>query len=298
MHVVAVVVTYQPSLESLAGIRSLERQSAHVLVVDNGSGDGSAAFFKSLEGGKAEVVRLGRNLGIGAAHNAGIARARELGAARVLLMDQDSVPEDDMVARLLEAERDLVSKGEKLGAVGPVFHDQRVGKSWPFYRLTALGMRGYTCDGGDFVACDFLISSGTLARMQVLDDVGGMNEGYFLEHVDTEWSLRARAQGYKLFGACKARMLHSLGDSAVPVPFLGRRVQVYQPYRHYYLFRNAVLLWRERHAPLPWKLNEAQRLLKRLVYFSLMVAPRAARLRYMLLGFWHGLLRRVGPLNR
>jgi len=91
-------------------------------------------------------------------------------------------------------------------------------------------------------------------------------------------------------------MLHSLGDDAVDVPLAGRRVQVYQPYRGYYLFRNAVLLWRQPFAPLPWKLNELRRLLLRLAFFSLMVPPRLERLGYMLLGLWHGLLRKTGPL--
>jgi len=297
MPTAAIVVTYRPDAAALEGVRALRGQVEHIVVADNGSGEESRVFFEGLAGTGAVVLRLGRNLGVGAAHNAGIARARSLGASHALLLDQDSVPAADMVFSLLQAEGRLLAQGTRVAAVGPVYHDQRVGKAWPFYRLSALGMKAQHCGGDEVIACDFLISSGSLIRLAVLGEVGGMNEGYFLEHVDTEWALRARARGHALFGVCRARMLHSLGDDAVEVPLANRRVQLYQPYRGYYLYRNAALLWRQPFAPLPWKLNELKRLLLRFAFFSLLVPPRLARLRYMLLGLWHGLRGRTGPLE-
>jgi rhamnosyltransferase len=292
--VVAVIVTYQPDAAVVQEIRSLVSQVSSVLVIDNGSTDDRLQVVKKL--GSIELIALGQNRGVGAAHNIGIARARALQATHVLLMDQDSLPEPDMLSAMLRAEADLNRRGDKVGALGPVFHDPRLGKSWPFYRLSRLGMTGLECNGEDAVPCDFLISSGTLIPMSVLDTVGSMNEGYFLEHIDTEWSLRARFHGYQLFGVCKARMKHMLGDDTARVPFTGRYVQIYKPYRHYYLFRNSILLWRERYAALPWKLNELRRLLARVVYFSLFVPPRLQRARFMALGIWHGLRRRAGAL--
>jgi rhamnosyltransferase len=297
MSTAAIVVTYRPDVSALEGVRALARQVEHIVVADNGSGKESSSFFDGLPGKDAIVLQLAGNLGVAAAHNAGITRARALGASHVLLLDQDSVPAPDMVPTLLEAEARLLAQGVKVAAVGPVYYDQRVGKAWPFYRLSALGMKGQHCAGAETVPCDFLISSGSLIRLAVLDEIGGMNDGYFLEHVDTEWALRAKSRGFALFGVCGAKMLHSLGDDAVSVPLTGRRVQLYQPYRGYYLFRNAVLLWRQPFARMPWKLNELKRLTLRLVFFSLMVPPRLERLRYMVLGLWHGLRGKSGPLG-
>jgi rhamnosyltransferase len=296
-QVVAVIVTYQPDSGVLACVRALQSQVARILFVDNGSDEASWTRLRALESDGVELISLRRNRGVGAAHNVGIERARRIGATHVLLMDQDSIPEPDMVPRMLAAERRLLARGEKVAALGPVYRDPRLGKSWPFFRMARFGVRGHACAGENEMRCDFLISSGTLIPLSVVERVGPVNEGYFLEHVDTEWSLRARFAGYGLFGVCDARMEHRLGDDAVGVPLTGRKVQLYRPYRHYYLFRNAVLLWREPHAPLAWKLNEARRLLLRLVFFPLFVAPRMARLKYMLLGLWHGLLGRSGPLN-
>jgi len=292
--VVAVIVSYQPTDFLRTEAKALGGQVQHIVVVDNAS---EAARLKSVEDLPIEVIRLPMNVGIAAAHNIGIQRARKLGATHVLLMDQDSLPERDMVARLLAAERALEEQGNKVGAVGPVYHDPRVGKSWPFFRMSRFGVRPHACGDAPYVRCDFLISSGTLIRVDVIDSVGLMKDAYFLEHVDTEWSLRARFVGYSLYGVCRARMDHHLGDTAVSVPLSGRRVQLYQPYRYYYLFRNALLLWREKHASLPWKINEVKRLVYRLVFFTLFVEPRLQRLKFMLLGLWDGLLGRSGPLQ-
>jgi len=294
--IAAIVVTFQPGEEVGKTVRALLPQVSAVLVIDNGSHPENLKRLRALCG-TAEVLSLDRNEGIAHAHNVGIARARQLAATHVLLMDQDSLASPDMVSGLLATEKRLLDEGLRVGAVGPVYHDHRLAKSWPFFRMSRFGVKAHACRGEDHVACDFLISSGTLIRTAVVDDVGCMNEGYFLEHVDTEWSLRARYKGYGLYGACHARMDHRLGDDTVAVPFTERRVQLYKPYRHYYLFRNSVLLWRERHAPLAWKLNEIKRLLVRLLFFPVFVAPRRQRLRYMLLGLWHGLRGRTGPLE-
>ena len=292
--VVAIIVSFQPTEIVAQEVQGLRAQVASIVVIDNGS---DQAHLPNLIDLPAEVIRLDRNVGIGAAHNIGITRARELGATHVILMDQDSLPAPDMVARLLAAECALLERGENVGAVGPVYYDPRLAKSWPFFRMSRFGVRAHECAGAPYVSCDFLISSGTLSRMGVIDAVGPMKDAYFLEHVDTEWSLRARAAGYRLYGVCDARMDHHLGDATVAVPFSPRRVQLYRPYRHYYLFRNAVLLWREKYAPLAWKINETKRLAYRLVFFALFVQPRLQRLKFMLLGLWHGLLGRSGPLQ-
>jgi rhamnosyltransferase len=296
--VIAVVVTYHPDRIIAEQLAALRGQVARVFVVDNGSADERLAHVENHAGPvPLEVVRLGRNCGLGAAHNVGIRRAREAGASHVLLLDQDSVPGEDMVHRMLAAERLLLSQGKRVGAVGPAFHDPRLARTWPFFRLSRLGVTGHRCSDDRHVPCTFLITSGTLIRVEVLDDVGLLNEDFFLEHVDTDWCLRAWFSGYALYGICGARMLHHLGDASTRVPVTRQLVQIYPPYRLYYTFRNSMLLWRERHAPLAWKLNELKRLALRLVFFPIFVAPRLQRLRFMLLGLWHGLLGRTGPLR-
>jgi len=50
---------------------------------------------------------------------------------------------------------------------------------------------------------DMLIASGCLIPADVLRDVGLMDDALFIDHVDTDWCMRARARGYRLLGVCE-----------------------------------------------------------------------------------------------
>jgi rhamnosyltransferase len=303
VRVTAIVVSFQPRESDLARlIRAVAPQVEDLIVIDNGSDSDRMTCLEVLRSDVTEIVHLGQNFGIAYAHNVGIRWAEARRATHVLLLDQDSEPAPDMVATLLAAESELLHRHMKVGAVGPVFYDARLDRTWPFYVLSKLGIRPRYCptdspvDVGS-IPCDLLITSGSLIRLPVLQETGPLNEGFFIEHVDTEWSLRARAHGFLLFGVCSARMYHTLGDAVLKLPFTRRTVQLYRPQRYYYMFRNAVLLWRLPHAPLQWKINEIKRLLLRIVLLGIFAPERVKRLRMMGLGLWHGLIGRTGRLE-
>lgn len=299
-RIAAIVVSFQPDGSDLARLISAIRpQVADIVVVDNGSNADKMVALDSVSGSVTETIRLGRNFGIGHAHNTGIRWAVARDATHVLLFDQDSEPVPDMVEKLLAAEAEILARGTKLGALGPLYYDPRLDRAWPFYALTRFGVRPQYCADREQVAipCDVLITSGTLIRLAVIEQTGMLCEEFFIEHVDTEWSLRARFHGFSLFGVCSARMLHTLGDSALRLPFLRRPVQLYRPQRYYYSFRNAVLLWRLPQAVLPWKLNELKRLAIRVVLLGIFAPERLKRLRMMGLGLWHGFLGKSGNLE-
>ena len=306
-EVAAIIVSFEPDPGDLDRlVRAVSPQVRHVVVVDNGTGAARSVILGSLGGAVSEVVRLGENRGVGYAHNVGIRWAASRGASHVLLLDQDSEPSADMVERLLATERALLERGLRVGAVGPVYYDPKVARTWPFYVFGRFGVRERRCardprtpgrDAAEVVACDVLITSGALIRRSVLDETGPLCETFFIEHVDTEWSLRARHLGFRLFGDCSASMRHSLGESSVRLPLTGRRIQLYPAYRYYYVFRNALLLWRLPWAVLPWKLNELKRLALRVLVLGVLARGRLDRLRMMALGIRHGLQGRTGKLN-
>lgn len=293
LHVVAVVVTYQPALGVLEQLlETLVPQVDAVLVVDNGSGDDLVAWSKARHTQRVEVLPLGTNRGIAFAHNAGIEWARNRGSRFVLLMDQDSIPAADMVDKLVAA----VIERPSAAAVGPRYIDERRNNPPPFIRIQGLALDRRTCDTQDsIVAVDYLISSGCLIPMSALDKVGGMREGLFVDYVDVEWGLRARRHGLQSYGVCSAHMQHNLGDQ--PIKFFGLHIPLHNPLRHYYLFRNAVLLYKEPWVPLNWKLVDGGRLCLKYVFYSLFAKPRMAHWRMMTLGVWDGLAGKTGKLE-
>jgi rhamnosyltransferase len=297
LSVVAVVVTYNPEHEVLQRLLDvLAPQVESIVIVDNGSSVGLSIAGKRGRSGVAEVLCLGENRGIATAQNVGIQWARDRGAEFVLLMDQDSEPASDMVAQLLAAISSLRAAGQDVACVGPFYTDHRHGNLSPFVRLERMRFRRIPCTSSTaLIPVDFVISSGCLIPMSVLDAVGGMQDDLFIDYVDIEWGLRARRDGYQSFGVCAANMQHSLGDE--PIYFFGHMLPSHSPLRGYYRFRNGIFLIKQPWLGMMWKFTDARRLLLLYVFFSLFSKSRLNHFKMMTLGLWHGLRGKAGKLG-
>ncbi|WIG54669.1 MAG: dTDP-rhamnosyl transferase RfbF [Rhodanobacteraceae bacterium] len=294
--VCAVVVTYHPDATLLAAqLDALQAQADRIVVVDNATpGDSVRALCAPHP--QVELLSLTENLGLAAALNAGITRARETpGMTHVLLMDQDSVPEPGMVAAL-KAALDRQSQRTRVAAVGTRFLDPREGVDAPFVRIRFPVNLQLRCSGEcDEIPCDFLITSGSLIPLDVLDQVGGMDEALFIDNVDLEWCFRATSKGYALFGVCGARMLHHHGAARHRLPGVPRGVVVHTPRRLFYMMRNRVLLYRRAYTPRRWIAQDVPRLVVKFLLFALLIAPRRENVRGMLAGLRAGVAGRTAP---
>ena len=295
----AIVVTFNPERDVLQReFAMLAPQVDKIWLLDNASNRPLAAWVSDLPlVGDLELVQMSGNVGLGAAQNAGIARARASGATHVLILDQDSEPMPDMVDRLLAASDRLQSAGVRVAAVAPVYADSATGPTSGFVRLGWLDFKKQTVlPGQDVVEADFVISSGSLMPANVLDDIGPMDESLFIDHVDTEWCLRAQFKGYRLFGVPNARMVHMLGDRRKRIWFLRwRNVPYHSPFRYYYILRNSILLQRRKYTPLKWRVAELLRSVRVVFFYGLFSANRLQCLQYMFKGIWHGLKGISGP---
>jgi rhamnosyltransferase len=242
------------------------------------------------------VIVKGRNIGLAGAQNEGIANAIDKGAQYVLLLDQDSVPMPGMVEHLMNALNPDDRRGTKYAAAGPIYIDARTQRESHFVQIGMLGYKRVRCDGGDggVVPADALIASGMLIPTAVLRDVGLMDESLFIDHVDTDWCMRARAKGYRMLGVCAARMSHRLGERPSRA-IAGRRFFVRSPTRHYYIFRNSILLYRRPYVPLGWCIGDAAKLLLMFAVIAASCTPRVKHIKAMIDGIADGLRGRSGP---
>ena len=296
--ITAVVVTYNPDPEQLARLcQAVQPQVEHVVLVDNGSSAETLAALQALVEGPSSaltLLALGENRGIGAAQNAGITLARQHGSRYVLLLDHDSIPEVGMVATLRAAIENQPAGSPPVAAAGPRYADARqTTNPSPFVQLE--GFKRVRCEcqhAGQLIEVEHLIASGSLIPMAVLDAVGDMDERLFIDYVDIEWCLRAAHAGYRMLGVCDARMQHELGDT--PIRFMGKHLPDHSPLRHYYLFRNALLLQRMPHIGWRWKVVDAYQTVMKYGFYALVATPRLPRIRMMNRGLWDGLLGRGG----
>ena len=298
MKVCAIVVTYNPNIDVLARmLASLSLQVPHIVIVDNGSSNKAAVF--ALASDVIHMHPLERNFGIARAHNQGIERARELDAQAVLLMDQDSVPAHDMVQNLTNSLSTLMAKGERVSAVGACYFGTEEDNESFFVRFGLLRFKRQYCSeceiGETLVPADFLISSGSLIPMSTIDGVGEMDERLFIDHVDTDWFLRAAHSGFQAYGDCRALMEHGLGERTLKI-WIGRtrHVPQHRPFRYYYIYRNSILLYRRSYAPLKWVINDVWRLVGIGLLYTIFCAPRYQNFKMMLAGIRDGFLGKTG----
>ena len=292
----AVIVIYFPDQEILDRLlQSLAVQVDYMAVVDNGASESTRTFLQGLaaETTSLEILCQWQNVGVAAAHNIGIDRLRIKGCTHVLLLDQDSIPASDMVEKLLQACLKLEAQGIRVAAVGPGYRDPRTDHASFFVRFGWLRFKRIYCDQLDNlpIPVDFLISSGSLIPLATLDQVGGMDEWLFIDHVDTEWFLRAASLGYRAYGMGAARMEHSLGKGTAIRLWLGRwrHIAIHSPLRHYYMFRNSLLLYRRNYAPWKWIFSDSIRLVLTFFFFLMVSPDRFEQGRMMLKGLRDGI---------
>ncbi len=273
IHVCAAVVVYHPNISVLATLLpAIAQQVDHVLLVANDGAPWSCPIPDN-----ATIARQSKNLGLGAAYNLAAKWAQQRDATHVLLLDQDSVAAPGMIAALLEA----FKQSGPVAAAGPLWRDSRTGEDGFFVRLKRCGVRKFRPTTREIVAVDFLISSGSLMLLDALAAIGPFDEAFFIEHVDTDWALRARAQGYRLYGVASARLDHGFGEATMTAGVLGLRRQffLYPPARNYYLVRNSIALWRRPYAPWQWVWHDVRRTVVLMLFYVLFVPPRLKRLR-------------------
>lgn len=294
----AICVTYNPDLSVLQKtISTTSSQVDKLYVVDNGSNVYFDSILTNL--GNVECVFLYENRGIAAGFNVGIQLAKKAGYKYVLLLDQDSILPENMIDRYLEVMQQLSAANLPVAAIGPRYRAPKTEYTSRFVRFNWFHNSYFGCsDCLSVVPADFLISSGSFYELVVFDEVSLFDEDLFIDHVDTEWFLRATSLGYRCFGVWDVVMEHSLGESTVRLWFMRWRTQpIHKPFRLYYIFRNSLLIYRKSHTPLKWISGDVIRLLRMALIYLIFSGERLEALRQMIHGFRDGIRGVVGPVS-
>ncbi len=295
------IVTFNPPLEvfknQLSAIDNLP-----AILVDNGSEQSTLSLLQSWVSEQPEIrklIALGENRGIAAAQNRGIALARSLGCEYVLLLDHDSIPEKDLLKKLVEIAGEKLASNEKIAAVGARLIAPRSQRELGFAAMVNGVWRTQRCTKGDrLIPCEFLNSSGTLIYLPAWEKIGPFDERFFIDHVETDWCMRVKAKGFRVFGSCRGVLQHHMGDAIVKFWCFGWRTMPRRsPRRHFTIVRNSLWLYRRSYVPLVWKFNNFAKLMFTLFYFSLFDKERSSQLYFILRGFYKGLFNYPGPLH-
>lgn len=286
-----ITVTFNPDIALLeAQFRTLP-QACSKFIVDNASSEGLFEQIQLLVGRtpNAHVLRNDSNIGLAAAINRGVQVASVSYPAPefVLLLDQDSEPRAGSVETLVAAFRALECDGQHVGCVGPLLLDPQTRQTHGFHQCTRWRWKRVypSMESAIPVPCVNLNGSGTLVRIELFLQLGGLDEPLFIDHVDTEWAFRVLGAGYTLWGIPNAVFIHRMGQKIARFWFFGWQVWPSRsPQRHYYLFRNAVALIRRPYVPRVWKTWAVAKLCLTFVICACLDRHRLLQMRAMLRG--------------
>ncbi len=189
----------------------------HIVVVDNGSGEKNYHILCDiLKPYTVSVIRSVKNLGFSRGNNLGIKYALEQGAQYILLLNDDGWIDCQMISRMTNA---LLHHSD-FGIVGPViYYEDKPEKVWfAGYRYTRpffLLRRGFFLSDHppDLEEVDFINGCGMMIRREVIEQIGGLPEVYFMYYEDMEYCLHAQRAGWKLGCLKSAKMWHRVSES-------------------------------------------------------------------------------------
>ena len=294
----AVIVLFFPDAELLTRLlNSLSDEVGGIYIVDN-TPDKSLDWLSQdwfLMNGYDVVYRsLGDNYGIAKAQNVGIELAIQNGCDHVALFDQDSAIPKGMIKELLLTEQALLSQSVNLGIVAPIYIDEKTGNRCDVIRHARFFINKIkvTPEDKQPINADYLISSGSLIRVEVLKKVGLMREDLFIDWVDIEWGLRATRLGFLHFAVPTVTMFHSIGDRFVKV---GKRtLNVHNDIRNYYIVRNACHLMLDSQVDSRWRVNIFLKVPAFIVFYTLTSEFKFKSFKRLLRACYDGFTGRLG----
>lgn len=281
--IVVVIVNWERSSDTIECIDSVLRSNVpemQVLVVDNGSEDGSSEKI-SRSFPQATLVSLPQNLGFAGGYNEGIKHALKSGASHIFLLNNDTVIEPETIYQLMTSPWDV--------AVPKILFYNKpdciwsAGARWRTFPPGVV-MIGFRRQDGRLSAVSHRLEYATacalMIRRQVLEIVGGFDPEFINYMEDYDFAYRVKEAGFNMGFVPEAKVFHKVS----------RTLGEYTPRRWKHQGKNTVLFYRKNQRFSWWKLWT----FLIWVTFRETVTGRFA----ILPGFWQGVLEGLRLLNK
>jgi GT2 family glycosyltransferase len=204
--------------ECLDSILSSDYKNFEVIVVDNASTDNSVEELEEIYKDKITIIKSLVNLGFSGGNNIGIDYAISKGTDYVMLLNNDTYIEPNMISTMLET-----SINENYSVVSPkIYYFDNKEKIWSAgavmnWKRGLASQRGIdTIDSGLFderVSVEFGTGCCLLIPSKIINLVGLLSEEYFLYYEDTDYCTRIIRSGFKIVYEPKAVLYHKVSSS-------------------------------------------------------------------------------------
>ena len=213
---------YEVTIDCLKSLLKIDYENYQILVIDNGSNDGSVAMIESfIEGNsKINLLALNRNYGFSGGNNIGIEHVLlKTDPDYLLLLNNDTTVESNFLTRMVS----LGNSDNSIAAVVP--------KIMYFDSPTRIWYAGgyinkLSCMGEHFgknqldspkyntsKSIDFMNGCAMLLKASVIKKIGMLDDSFFANCEDTEMSYRISKAGYKIMYQPTALIYHKVSFS-------------------------------------------------------------------------------------
>lgn len=223
-------------MECLSSVLKQTYSDYEVIVVDNGSTDGSQEYIRS-NFPSVNLICNGQNYGFCKGNNIGIKAAK---GEYIVLLNNDTFVEPDWLEQLygcMVSDRQVGFCASKL-----LFYSERelLDAAGDGFSVCGAGYkRGHLEDTEKYDKDDYVFGACAGAAMykkEMLDKIGLLDEDFFVAYEDSDLSFRAQLAGYKCKYASKAKVYHKVNST------LGTLSETYVFYGHrnveYTYFKN------------------------------------------------------------
>ena len=199
-----------------------------IIVVDNGSTDGTIHFLNSLKWPNVKVIRNKKNLGFAKGNNQGI---KEASGELIMLLNSDTIVQKGAIEKLVnfyqkQEEKKIAFSPLLLNKEGTIQEEyyMKFPNLWQilFYHhlfcrwlfmKTPLKWRIISRIKKESFEVEQLPGAALIAPKEVWQEVGFLDEDYQFFYEDVDWSWRAKKTGIKLFVLPEAKITHLGGGS-------------------------------------------------------------------------------------
>jgi len=238
------------TLDCLESLSAVDYPNLQVIVVDNGSHDGSPEAFRENYP-QATVIENGRNLGFTGGNNVGIQRALADGADYVMSLNNDTVVDVAFLDKLVAVgERD-----SRIGVLCPkIYYYDKPDTLWfaggyfSFWRGKSFSIGQGEPDNGQYDQprdISFATGCAFLAKRKVVEDVGMYDDRFFIYFEDADLTLRVLEHGFRVVYVPSAKVWHKCSSDV-------QRNTSVSVFQYYHGVRNNLLLMRKHAKFIHW----------------------------------------------